>query len=253
MALEQKHEEANNLVDKLNEINEQKDKLISIVSHDSRMPIKQIEGIVNMLIHGDINTDEFKSLLPGLSKNIQETSSFMDNLLIWVKTQQEGFKTNTKGEIRKSIEKSINLYSYLVEKKNIQVVFEDNTVSPIECDEEYCHIIVRNLLQNALKFTPDEGKVRITLNKRNGHFFIEVEDNGVGISKEKINQILFPSSEDFNISNGLGLQLVKEFVVKAGGKFQIESKPGKGSIFKVSLPTHENSEDLKVNFAENNK
>ena len=82
LALEQKHEETNNLVEKLNETNEQKDKLISIASHDSRMPIKHIEGIVNMLIQGDINTAEFESLLPDLSKNIQETSSFLDNLLI---------------------------------------------------------------------------------------------------------------------------------------------------------------------------
>ena len=110
---------------------------------------------------------------------------------------------------------------------------------------------MRNLLQNAFKFTPENGKIRIALNKKNKQFTIEVEDNGVGMEKDKLDQILGSSNDDFNISNGLGLQLFKEFTSKANGSLQIESKVGKGSTFKVTIPIQEKSEFLKVKFAEN--
>lgn len=249
--LELKNRESNSLVEKLNETNEQKDKLISIVSHDSRMPLKHVEGIVNMLIQGDINTEEFKKLLPDLSKNIQETSSFMDNLLIWVKTQQEGFTIKINGQVDSGIKKAIDLYEYLAKKKNIRVSFENNAVKAIDYDEEICHIMVRNLLQNALKFTPDNGEIIIVLNARANDFTIAIKDNGVGMEQNKIDQILGTSIDDLKISNGLGLQLVKGFVAQAKGTLSIESKPGKGSIFKVTIPLIENPEDISVNFAEN--
>ena len=88
--VEEKYQLSTQTNEKLNELIQQKDQLLSIISHDSRAPIKNIESLLEMLILGDISQNEMMALLPSLREQVKETSLFMDNLLIWIKTQKEG-------------------------------------------------------------------------------------------------------------------------------------------------------------------
>lgn len=230
-------------VKKVDELNKVKNKLFSIISHDLRGPIVSLKGILSLYKKGGISETEFKELTNKLESDLNSSSNLLDNLLAWSKSQLQGL------EIKKS---SININE---EFKNLKILFESQLKSKgiildisipekqtIYADKESIHIVFRNIISNAIKFTPWGGQINISAEQHNNKLELNISDSGVGMPPEKIAQ-LFQINRDTLIGTssasgaGIGLLLVKEFVELNNGEVSVESSIGNGTTFHVLLPT----------------
>lgn len=228
----------------LKELNATKDKFFSIIAHDINSPLAIITNVSDYLINNsdNISNKETNELIERIKITSQSLSNLLNNLLEWSKAQT--------GNIKFKPEK-INLHNIVFEvtfifRKNAAdkgITIENNIDKNIEiiADKYMLEVILRNLISNALKFTPSNGKVSINaINVRNS-LLISVEDTGIGIPEELIPK-LFEIGENttrFGTNNergnGLGLILCKEFIEKHNGKIWVESQVGIGSKFIFTL------------------
>lgn len=231
-------------VQKVEELNKVKNKLFSIISHDLRGPIISLKGILSLYKKGGISEDEFKQLTHNLENEFNSSSYLLDNLLAWSKSQMQGL------EIKKT---TINLHEelFIIKKlfesqlkaKKIDLVISKTDNENILVDKESIQIVFRNIISNAIKFTPLGGKISISSKKYNDEMIkLEITDSGIGIPPEKLQQ-LFEISKDTLIGSsssngaGIGLLLVKEFIELNNGQVTVDSVLGKGTSFRVLLPT----------------
>jgi two-component system sensor histidine kinase/response regulator len=226
----------------LSDLNQQKDKLFSIIAHDLRSPLSSLNQILSMLSEGNLTKKEFEMLIEKISKNSGYTSELLDNLLHWAGSQIKGFKVNrVEFNIEKVIEEKIALALPLYNVKNITVVNAVNHNTMVFADINMINIVLRNLLSNAIKFSRSNTTITVNAYKENEFVYVEVIDEGIGISKEEqkllFNNISYTKPGTANEKGtGIGLPLCKEFVEKNGGAISVESQLGKGSTFTFTLP-----------------
>jgi signal transduction histidine kinase len=227
------------------ELNATKDKLFSIIAHDLRSPFTSILGfsellIENMRTYGPENSEEF---IVHINSTAEHTLTLLDNLLLWARTQtgQIDFIAENRhpGPI---VEEIVGLLNSSATIKNITL---NNSVQDeliVYSDPNMLKTILRNLVQNAIKFTNSGGTVDVLAVTQQNQTLFTVTDNGVGMSKETLNNIfktdiiVITNGTEHERGSGLGLILCKEFVEKHGGKIWAESEVGKGSKFKFTLP-----------------
>ena len=236
---------------KLEELNFIKDKLFSIISHDLRSPLTSLQGSLQALHLGLLNKEEEKSIFFNLNHKLNYTKDLLDNLLYWAMIQME--KVSTRFEeihLHKLVDEVILGFKE-VNNKNITL---QNNIS-IDCqayaDKNMVLVIIRNLISNALKFTPENGLVQINNKLVDNYLEIEVEDNGIGMDKEEVNR-LFKLDTHFSKpgtelerGTGLGLLLCKEFILKNEGQIFVKSQKNKGSKFIFTLKRKMNLVETK--------
>lgn len=234
----------------LHEINAQKDKLFSIIAHDLKNPFGHILNFSGLLMdHYDQYSDSRrKQFIDLINKSSRQIYLLLENLLDWARSQSGKMDFfPLRLNLEKVIFDVVNLLSYPANSKNIRL----NVLVPQEAtlfaDEFMLKTVLRNLLGNAIKFTPDGGEVTIEASYDRCETVISVTDNGLGMD-ENLKNSLF--SLDLSVTQpgtqgekgtGLGLLLCKEFVERHGGRIWVTSKLGKGTIFRFSIP--ENSKD----------
>jgi signal transduction histidine kinase/tetratricopeptide (TPR) repeat protein len=227
---------------KLEEANEIKTQLFSIVSHDFKSPLASLNMFLTLLESGDLDDSEIKMLTHEIMERMNITFSFIDNLLGWAQSQLKGYKpVPVKANLYDIVESSFNLYNQQAEVKKI--VFRNN-LSPAEkviADDNMLRLVIRNLISNAIKYSNTGGSVTIDSQKINSEIIISVADTGVGISSEILAK-LFTSQRVNTVGTsnepgtGLGLILCKDFIEKNGGRIWVDSTTGKGSVFSFSIP-----------------
>ncbi len=226
----------------LEQLNQVKDKFLSIVSHDLRSPINALSAILNLAEQKNLTPEEFKQLTADLRKQFDNARAFISNLLDWALLQMDKLKIQpVKIELAQAIEENIKTVEAMQMK---QIHFEKAVPSSIFgwADPNMLNLILRNLLLNAVKFSEIGGKVEITCKEFDQHFIvISVRDHGVGISQE-VRQFLFDKSSGYSTrgtanekGTGLGLILCKEFVEKNGGKIWFDSEEWIGSTFYFTI------------------
>ena len=227
----------------LRDINETKDKLFSIIGHDLRGPIAAFQGLLKLYKQGEIAGEEFLQFIPKLSSDIEHISFTLNNLLSWGRTQMNGSVTKPGiVSLENLVNENINLLSETAEAKSITIVnnMASNTLSWSDSDQ--IDIVIRNLISNALKFTPENGLITIDAMERSSTWVISVRDTGVGIDPEIQNKIFEKNSNittygtNDEKGTGLGLSLCKEMVEKNNGKIWVESLIPNGSCFYFTLP-----------------
>ncbi len=224
-----------------------KDKFFSIIAHDLKNPFNAILGFTNVLLkkHKQYDDEKRQRIIITLITSVNSAYKLLENLLTWSRSQSGQIKflpeeTNLKILLSETIltlqaqanEKSINIID------NVQ---EDETIF---ADRNMITTVLRNLISNAIKFTNKNGNIVIFSERQvdNGFLEISVTDTGIGISKDKINDLFriekstSTQGTENETGTGLGLILCKEFVEKHGGKIWVESELGKGSDFKFTLP-----------------
>ena len=220
-------------------------KFVSIIAHDLRSPFHSILGALELvkLKLEDYNIVDIENYIEMASESANRTLKLLDDLLKWTISQNE--EKNFK-PVR------VHLYSLLVsELKNInfsanqkQITLK-HSVPPnlnVTADMEMIKTILRNLINNAIKFSHSRGEITISATESDQYVEISVRDTGIGISRErqrklfKMDSFRSKSGIDNEIGTGLGLLLCKEFVEMHGGHICVESEPGKGSEFKFTLP-----------------
>ncbi|MGI9546325.1 MAG: sensor histidine kinase, partial [Flavobacteriaceae bacterium] len=227
----------------LNESNETKTKLFSIIGHDLRGPIGALQELLKLFGDGDMGQKEFLDFIPKLREDIDHIFFTLNNLLSWGRTQMNGSVTQpTIVAIDSLVKENISLLAEIAEKKSIKLVnhVDENTL--IWSDTNQIDIVVRNLLSNALKFTPMEGMVTISAIDMDDRWQVSVKDTGVGMDKITLNKLFDKNSNltTYGTNNekgtGLGLSLCKEMVEKNKGNIWVESSLSTGSCFYFTLP-----------------
>ncbi|TAD99445.1 MAG: hypothetical protein EAZ97_08720 [Bacteroidetes bacterium] len=226
----------------LQELNHIKDRMFSIISHDLRSPLAQLESILFLLETGSMSQADLQDLMPLINQNMRYTSDLTNNLLFWAKTQIKGIEPKKEEfDLYELVESKCNWFEKEVKKKEIVL---NNHVSPntiIKTDQNLVDMLLRNLVGNAIKFSKKGENIRIKSKIIDKNINISVIDAGVGISPENLKKIFGNknfSTKGTNDEQGTGLGLVfcKELLEKYGGQIWVESEQNKGSNFTFVLP-----------------
>jgi PAS domain S-box-containing protein len=231
---------------KLRETNSTKDKFFSIIAHDLRSPFQGLLGIANILVEDEELTleerlDYEKKLLGGLKIQF----SLLDELLTWSRVQRGIIEFNPElNNLLSDVQEAIILLKDSFERKHHSMELAIPQDILIVYDKNMISTVIRNLLTNANKFTPDGGKISIRTSVDQNEIIVTVSDTGIGIpenDKDKIFRVdshFIQRGTNDEGGTGLGLCLCKEFIEKHNGKIWMESKVGIGSSFNFSLPFH---------------
>lgn len=226
----------------LQQLNDLKDKYFSIISHDLKGPIFGVKELIHLTQIGLISKDEFMDMMPEISKNMENVAILLENLLAWTSSQIRGeFIQLTDFDIKPVLVQQKNLLERIAKEKEIQIELEETSESWVFADKNMIELVIRNLLNNAVKFSGIKGIIKISTAKNQNFISICIEDNGLGISEENLeklrNGISFTTKGQNNESGtGLGLILVSEYVQKNQGTLEVNSVEGKGTIFCINLP-----------------
>ncbi|WP_417861153.1 tetratricopeptide repeat protein [Winogradskyella sediminis] len=226
----------------LEEVNQVKDKLFSIVSHDLKDSISSIKAFLDLLKEDSISKDEFYELIPELSDNANNASSLLFNLLNWSKSQMQNLEPKPERfNIQEVFHTKMALVEQKVEDKCI-VMIDESQDDYIYADRSMVEIVIQNLITNAVKFCRTGDVITISNQDVNGKSLICIEDTGVGISKSNIDK-LFAAHKNFTTAGtknekgtGLGLSIARDLVELNHGRIWVESIENVGSKFFVELP-----------------
>ena len=225
---------------KLEEIKKQ---LVSNVSHELRTPLTAIKGYVEVL--GDIvSSKEALDYIDIIKKHTERLINLANDLLLLDEIENVGISSKKPVDLRRSIENVVQIYRKRFLDKGIELKVDVQNEVSILGDEIKIEQMLINLIDNALKYT-EKGHVTVRLKKDEDYAIIEVEDTGIGISKEHIPRIF----ERFYVvdksrsrktgGTGLGLSIVRHIVRIHGGKIDVKSEPGMGTIFTIAFPLYE--------------
>lgn len=225
----------------LENVNNVKDKLFSIISHDLKDSLSSINSFIDLLKDGSLTRAEFDNLIPELSENANNASLLLFNLLNWSKSQMQSLKPSPSlFDVQEVFMDKVKLIEQRLESKGIELV--DHSLRDFAyADKSMIEIVIQNLLANALKFSKNGDKITISNHISNGHCIISVADTGVGISKQNIEKLFKSNSFTTMGTNnekgtGLGLSICKELVELNNGKIWVDSTVNVGSTFYVQLP-----------------
>ena len=219
-----------------------KNRLFSIISHDLKTPIYSLRNLFKNVQQYNLSGDEIKILVPDIVNDLDYTTSLMENLLLWAKSQMQGNTINPQLlDIAGMVKETQHLLRLQAESKQVYINAKIDNSIYIYADKDMIDLVLRNLISNAIKFTPHEGKVFVGASVKNDRVEVFVKDTGIGISSENINNIFSnnyftTNGTSHEIGTGIGLMLCKEFLTQNGGDICVISELGKGSIFTFTLP-----------------
>jgi signal transduction histidine kinase/ligand-binding sensor domain-containing protein len=238
----------------LEELNASKDKFFSIIAHDLKNPFTTIIGFSELLKDDIYQGQQTKThqFANSINRSAVQTLRLLENLLEWANSQRGKITFNPLSiRISELVDEEFNLVNDMAVEKNIELKSSFPAELTVFADKEMFKTVLRNLLSNAIKFTHRNGKVELQASAVKGGVEISVSDTGIGMSKEiliklfRIDANLTTRGTEDEKGTGLGLFLCKEFVSKHCGKIWAESEPGRGSIFRVFLPSSNNSGSKK--------
>jgi two-component system sensor histidine kinase/response regulator len=233
----------------LQEINATKDKFFSIIAHDLRGPLSGFMSLTEMMADESLSltSDEKKELTMDLSHSARNILNLLENLLEWSQMKR-GYTTFNpqKIDLKETVNDCLKVIADVSLKKNIGLTIEIPDGFEIIADINMLQTIIRNLVSNAVKFTPRSGGVAISaVSNEINSATIKVKDSGIGMSNQMVDNLFRidintrrPGTEG-ELSSGLGLLLCKEFVGIHGGAIWVESEEGKGTSFLFTLPYKE--------------
>ncbi len=228
---------------RLEELNETKNRLLSIISHDFRSPLNSLQSVVGLMEAGNLSATDIHLLSQMIKDKLNVTVNLLENMLHWAKSQMEGMKLNTTDfELTIVIDQSIRLMQSQADAKSVILKSDAKDNIYVHADEALVDIVIRNLVTNAIKFSREGDTVSISILLEEGFAKVSVKDTGVGIARDHKPE-LFKGKSFFTTSGtsnekgtGLGLTLCKDLVEVNGGKLEFESEEGVGSTFTFTLP-----------------
>lgn len=241
-ALQKNNEEIQKQAQELDQLNSLKNKLFSVIAHDLKAPMYALRNLFDDIQKQDMPAEEIKELVPDVKNDLNYTVSLMDNLLQWAKSQMQAYTIRAGAHnVKEMIDEVMQVLYLQAEAKKIHIENKAADGYNIWADRDMINLVLRNLISNAIKFSPSGAKIFIGTFDQQMVTEVYVKDSGKGISAEELKKI---GSQEFYSSNGtaheqgtgLGLMLCKEFLAKNNGKLRIQSEPGKGSVFSFILP-----------------
>src|SRR5690606_7799123 len=222
--------------------NEQKNKVIALISHDIRSPLNTIEGLVEIARAGAMSGEELSEVMKELLNITSNTTKMLDNILEWASFEMRDKALNiTESDVKSAFESVLAVYLTLASHKEIafSINYKDNPV--IRTDIGRVILVIRNLLQNAIKFTPTGGSITFEVQQMGEKVAISVSDTGVGLTTDQLESLFLLDVKstygtEREKGTGLGLYLSAENAKKIGGEIAVRSEEGKGTTFTFMLP-----------------
>ena len=219
-----------------------RDKLLSMMSHDIRGDIGKTIGVVDVIEQMPLSQEDQANLLHSLKMDATKTLETLDNMLQWTRTQQDELNVHfIPYEVDRLISQQLSDHDYALNAKSQMVHLNIPGKLVIDVDHNMIDSVFRNLLANAIKFTPIEGVISISAKVNDSMIEFSVQDSGVGMTTEQIDNItkgvqFTTRGTNREKGRGFGMVLVTEFLAKHKSTLQIESIPGKGTRFSFQLP-----------------
>ncbi len=228
----------------LSQLNATKDKFFSLIAHDLRNPFNNIQGLSELILSElqNKNYENIAEYADYIMQSSKKTFELLENLLEWAKIQTGRLEANPeKFHILNIVRDNVSLLDEIASKKEIEILINEKPNPAVYADKNMIKTVIRNLITNALKFTPSKGKINININKENEFVRVGITDTGIGIQQEDLTK-LFKIDANNTIKNnelrgsGLGLILCKELIEINKGEIFVESEVGKGSTFYFTIP-----------------
>lgn len=230
---------------KLQDLNATKDKFFSIISHDLKGPLNSLTSFSGLLInHTDsLSKDEIRMLAQDLDKSVKNLFALLENLLEWSRSQTGNIEFKPEVfNITEVLNENQSLLQAQARQKQITVTQRFAQAMSVRAHRNSIQTVVRNLVSNAIKFTPAGGQITLDLQVTGRMARVSITDTGVGMSPEVIQKLFRIDTKHSTKGTaeekgtGLGLILCKDFVEKNGGTIGVDSKPGQGSVFYFTVP-----------------
>ncbi|MCM5530544.1 sensor histidine kinase KdpD [Parasegetibacter sp. NRK P23] len=226
----------------LAELNKLKNKLFSIVSHDLRNPVYALRNYFTMARQYDFSGEDVKKALPDIVNDLNYTTNLLENLLTWSKAQITASEIHpSRVDVKEMTEQVLMLMRLQAENKRIRLENKIAACPPVFADPDSVHLVLRNLISNAIKFSPEDSFIEIGASAEGKMVRVFVQDQGKGMSAEEVELLM--KGEQFTVEgtsseqgSGLGLLLCREYLAKNNGRLFIESEKGKGSRFSFLVP-----------------
>jgi two-component system sensor histidine kinase/response regulator len=228
--------------DDLEKINQTKNKMFSIVSHDLRAPIASIQSYLEILSEMDIDHQDNERLRSDLVRLTQNTDMMLSNLLMWSKSQMDGIVMNkTLINLSETIMPVVTVFKQVAERKGVALIYDIDPTIQVIADKNMLQLVIRNILSNAIKFTHEGSSVNVSADCENSRCEIIIKDSGVGMDEQTQATIFSNRAEPAYGTNnekgvGLGLSLSKEFTELQGGQIRFKSEANVGTTFYITMP-----------------
>jgi signal transduction histidine kinase len=228
---------------RLDELNNFKDKTFSVLSHDLRGPIASVSSAIGLL-DNDLAKEELEMIKPEINRQLGAVSMLLENLLNWSRGHMQGGRAVNRQptDLKQLVANNIAMAAPVAAGKQIKIENRIDTDVYALADKGQIDIVIRNLLNNAVKFTDKGGLVYVDARKTGNEVSLSVTDTGVGMTSEQIAKLFKPAEDKSTYGTsgekgtGLGLLLCYEFITANEGRIEVTSEKGKGSTFTVTLP-----------------
>ncbi len=215
--------------------------MVSDIAHQIKTPIANIRMYSDTISNNDLSKEKEQEFLEIITGQVDKLEFFTDSL-----TKMSRLETNMivlnkeQAKIIECLEKAKEQAQSLAEKKNINIEINGDISATIKYDKKWTLEVICNILENAIKYTNDNGKIEINIEKLESFLKIDITDNGIGIESENINNIFKRFYREQKVHNiegvGIGLYLSKTIIEQQNGYIKVKSKVNEGSTFSVFLP-----------------
>lgn len=225
--------------------NAAKERLFTVIGHDLRSPIATVKSTLDLLNKGYMNQSEFREFQQGLTNCVDHAYRTLESLMEWGDSQLNAvLPAPRKVSVADCAAGAIQLFQLQANNKRIEI---NNQIPPTIdawADPHHLASILRNILSNALKFTPENGHITLTASTNARQCRISIADTGVGMTRDEVARLL--KAEGILVSTtgtanerglGIGLRITRDFIDANHGELSVESTRGKGSTFHIDLPT----------------
>ncbi len=245
IALKAAHNEVKEKNLALSNLNATKDKFFSIISHDLKGPLNSLTSFSGLLINhlDSLSKEEIQMLAKDLDKSLKNLFVLLENLLEWSRSQTGNIEFKPVAfDLGAVLQQNKELLNTQAQNKKITILSEANGEVVVHAHQQSVNTVVRNLISNAIKFTPEGGVIALALQQNNNEVLVSISDTGVGMSAEVMDKLFRIDTKHSTQGTanekgtGLGLILCKEFIEKNGGRIWVKSEVGKGSVFSFTLP-----------------
>ncbi|MBX2966616.1 MAG: HAMP domain-containing histidine kinase [Cyclobacteriaceae bacterium] len=222
----------------LKHLNDNKNQVLSVLTHDLRSPIQNLQAIMKLAFRDDLTQAEFFQLIRDLHERSRSILDLLDTTLLWAKSNFNSIQLKRAPVDVRHIAKQITeAYDNFTKIKQLHITLNISDDKPIS-DPDVINIVLRNLLSNAIKFTPMGGKIEVRGAMNNGVYELVVFDSGVGMDENVVSKVLneagISSRGTLNEHGiGIGLSLCLQLLSRIKGELSIESEPGKGTVVRI--------------------
>ena len=247
LLLEEQNKKLEESKKKLSELNATKDKFFSILAHDLKNPFNTLMGLSEIILSNEEvkNSDQLDEFVEGIYQTASSGYNLLENVLEWSRSQTGNIELHPQPvSIGEVVDTNIHFFHEILKEKKIEVTAPDLMNNTVNADKNMVNFIVRNLFNNAIKFSYPDSKIELSVQQNDGFYIVNIQDYGVGMNADtvsklfKIDQTVQRNGTTGETGTGLGLILCKEFVHKNGGEIWVESTKDKGSRFSFSLPEY---------------